>query len=71
MNLVYQDFCCEIDEDCGKMSNFVTDMDNCLTFGHDYLDYDVGAKYWDHGSWARQWAHEKKTRKNHGNARIS
>mmetsp|Transcript_44436 Transcript_44436/g.107491 ORF Transcript_44436/g.107491 Transcript_44436/m.107491 type:complete len:680 (-) Transcript_44436:2136-4175(-) len=63
-------FCCEIDEDCGKMSSYVTDMDNCLTFGHDYLDFDLGDKYWDHGSWARKWAYEKKTRKNNGNARI-
>jgi hypothetical protein len=52
-------YCCEIDEDCGKMRRYVHDMENCLTFGHEYRLIDLGESYWDNGSLARKWNFEK------------
>jgi len=48
--------CCEIDEACGKMKPFVT-VDNCLTFGHEYIDFDHNRNngtYFQEGSLARR-----------------
>jgi hypothetical protein len=47
-------FCCEVDESCSKISKYITDMENCMTFTHDFLDIDVGKKYWTRGSMARR-----------------
>jgi len=45
-------FCCEIDENCGAMKPFVT-VDNCMTFGHEYLDLQH-EDYWAEGSTLRK-----------------
>mmetsp|Transcript_11747 Transcript_11747/g.24864 ORF Transcript_11747/g.24864 Transcript_11747/m.24864 type:complete len:292 (+) Transcript_11747:1-876(+) len=48
-------FCCEIDEPCARMKPFIT-VDNCLTFGHEFIGYDheTEGSYWEVGSLARK-----------------
>jgi len=45
-------FCCEIDEDCAATKPFIT-VSNCLSFGHEYSEYDH-ERYWETGSLARR-----------------
>jgi len=48
-------FCCEIDEQCADMKQYVTSMDNCLTFGHEYTGFEHNSSvYWEVGSIARK-----------------
>ena len=46
--------CCEIDESCGSVRKYIFDMENCLTFSHEFLDRNVGDSYWELGSLARK-----------------
>jgi len=46
--------CCEIDESCGMIRPYIFDMENCLTFGHEFNDFDNGDAYWERGSLARE-----------------
>jgi hypothetical protein len=46
--------CCEIDESCGSVRKYIFDMENCLTFSHEFLDRHVGDFYWENGSLARK-----------------
>ena len=45
-------FCCEVDENCGAIKPYIT-VDNCLTFGHEYLGLS-NEDYWESGSTARK-----------------
>jgi len=56
-------FCCEIDENCGETEPYITDMENCLTFGHEYIDYDHNGTYFDSGSHARKIVYHEQEKK--------
>jgi len=45
-------FCCEIDESCAAVKPYIT-VENCLTFGHEYLRLDH-EDYWTNGSVVRK-----------------
>ena len=63
-HLFKKGFCCEIDENCGETEPYITDMENCLTFGHEYIDYDHNGTYFDSGSHARKIVyHEQEEKK--------
>lgn len=51
-------FCCEVDEACGEMKPFITDMENCMTFSHEMaVDIPMNQPpegYWEVGSRKRQ-----------------
>jgi hypothetical protein len=47
-------FCCEIDEQCGKMAPYVSSMDNCMTFVHDFVPLGANKDYWQVGSEMRK-----------------
>lgn len=51
-------YCCEIDEACGEVKPYITDMENCMTFSHE-LAVDIPMNqppqgYWDVGSRKRE-----------------
>jgi hypothetical protein len=56
-------FCCEIDENCGETEPYIIDMENCLTFGHEYIAFDHKDKYFDSGSHARKIVYHQKKKK--------
>jgi hypothetical protein len=47
-------FCCEIDEQCGKMAPYVSSMDNCMTFVHEFVPDGANKDYWQVGSEMRK-----------------
>lgn len=47
-------FCCDVDESCGHVRKYVMDMENCMTFSHEFAGHDVGEEYWEVGSRARK-----------------
>ena len=61
-------FCCEIDENCAAAKPYITNMENCLTFGHEYMGLGhQNGEYWEFGSLARKTffleQQQKKTKK--------
>jgi len=54
-------FCCEIDEACGDMKPYISDIPNCMTFHHDaHSKSDEDKKlYWEIGSQTRKRVAEK------------
>jgi hypothetical protein len=55
-------FCCEIDENCGEVEPYITDMENCLTFGHEYINFDH-KDYFESGSHARKIVYHREEKK--------
>eukprot|EP00548_Thalassiothrix_antarctica_P011485 CAMPEP_0194162024 /NCGR_PEP_ID=MMETSP0152-20130528/79271_1 /TAXON_ID=1049557 /ORGANISM="Thalassiothrix antarctica, Strain L6-D1" /LENGTH=510 /DNA_ID=CAMNT_0038871889 /DNA_START=666 /DNA_END=2198 /DNA_ORIENTATION=- len=51
-------FCCEVDENCGQVKPYITDMMNCMTFTHatsHFAGYKIpiNEDYWEVGSTVR------------------
>eukprot|EP00547_Thalassionema_nitzschioides_P003222 CAMPEP_0194215944 /NCGR_PEP_ID=MMETSP0156-20130528/18085_1 /TAXON_ID=33649 /ORGANISM="Thalassionema nitzschioides, Strain L26-B" /LENGTH=401 /DNA_ID=CAMNT_0038944589 /DNA_START=494 /DNA_END=1699 /DNA_ORIENTATION=- len=46
-------FCCEVDENCGKVKPYITSMENCMTFTHQASSLNLNEDYWEIGSTSR------------------
>jgi len=49
-------YCCEVDEPCGEMKPYITNMRECLVFAHELLlaNDKLNKDYWEVGSLARK-----------------
>mmetsp|Transcript_12496 Transcript_12496/g.19254 ORF Transcript_12496/g.19254 Transcript_12496/m.19254 type:complete len:538 (-) Transcript_12496:2903-4516(-) len=47
-------FCCEVDENCGKMKPYITSMENCMTYFHEMSGMQLNEDYWESGSTIRR-----------------
>jgi len=51
-------FCCEIDEQCGLMREYIDSMENCLAYLQELLPGKVNEDYWEVGTMKRKYVVE-------------